>query len=973
MHKKIYPNDPCPCGSGKKYKNCCASNPMVKLYFSAIGFNLSLTKEEAMHLLNAIDSANDYSKESKIIYFPGIMSNLFLKIGICDIIDNMCLPSKPYSKLVKKGIENGKIIKGIKRKTPIMYKRKENNRGVTFTTNESIHEIDSFELEKMGKAMLACVNNDDCGMKCNREKSQVGFVKDCLNRDISYLRFLINEILENYNNQQEFKLYDAMQRDGSLIWSRVNDFIINDELDIQFRWNLYNKEYDYSNMVLAPYDPRIMPPESNTDIYTEYVNGKLTLFQVVLFHEYIVRYLLNRFEEYRFLPENILRNENCLTTIYHKGFDILFAIAINLELQLGVHLVFQNAFSDSRISVEAGDDWFIKIFPCFNSEKYYLLPLGTKILMNSYMKTIDSIMENYNPYIEFNAVYKNNRKYDEEIKSIAEIVYMNLPQRNGFFLDYKNSLRAMCVGLLCGDDQDRKDLFMRSLQLCTQMDYLKMVEGISRAEDIFNTTKNAHWSKEDYIKCYHEAVFYLFDEKNGVNFGSYPVDLIYVDDDAYDALKSDNGFYRKNPSFRERFYYDYRHMRLEVFEMLGGTSFTWKTENGTVKGIYPLIPFYADHNLRITIKHPTEKATNYTRRNYLYNNNNIESIEERQEYLGFVKEIDEIPVACFKEYMTASVFYNWLKQKESIRIIQQQNEQLTQTNNSLNRHIALNQELLRSLSHSSANYLNSGKLAKTGTKLYTAVRDNPTLEELHLDGLLLLLQSDSETFLRRRLDSLVIRCSANGAELKENIREGVSRDKGVAITSPLDYAIKTILSRIVTRDDDIRSKAIRDKLDKTDDEWTELRNDFIINVLAKGESILQWCNTNICVINYTASNSWKKIKILEQRPLYDLIVEIVTEQLLNAFSHGDLNKGINITFNESDIIRRKGRSIPTWYNIQTINVPGKIYKGGKHTGIETLNTTLLLLNENIRGVEVIENTNSYKMVAWLEEDLLRPL
>ncbi|MCR5249405.1 MAG: SEC-C domain-containing protein [Lachnospiraceae bacterium] len=24
--KKIYPNDPCPCGSGKKYKNCCGRN-----------------------------------------------------------------------------------------------------------------------------------------------------------------------------------------------------------------------------------------------------------------------------------------------------------------------------------------------------------------------------------------------------------------------------------------------------------------------------------------------------------------------------------------------------------------------------------------------------------------------------------------------------------------------------------------------------------------------------------------------------------------------------------------------------------------------------------------------------------------------------------------------------------------------------------------------------------------------------------
>lgn len=24
--KKIYPNDPCPCGSGKKYKKCCGKN-----------------------------------------------------------------------------------------------------------------------------------------------------------------------------------------------------------------------------------------------------------------------------------------------------------------------------------------------------------------------------------------------------------------------------------------------------------------------------------------------------------------------------------------------------------------------------------------------------------------------------------------------------------------------------------------------------------------------------------------------------------------------------------------------------------------------------------------------------------------------------------------------------------------------------------------------------------------------------------
>jgi len=25
--QKVYPNDPCPCGSGKKYKQCCGRKP----------------------------------------------------------------------------------------------------------------------------------------------------------------------------------------------------------------------------------------------------------------------------------------------------------------------------------------------------------------------------------------------------------------------------------------------------------------------------------------------------------------------------------------------------------------------------------------------------------------------------------------------------------------------------------------------------------------------------------------------------------------------------------------------------------------------------------------------------------------------------------------------------------------------------------------------------------------------------------
>ena len=32
---KIYPNDPCPCGSGKKYKKCCGKNKWSKALYKS--------------------------------------------------------------------------------------------------------------------------------------------------------------------------------------------------------------------------------------------------------------------------------------------------------------------------------------------------------------------------------------------------------------------------------------------------------------------------------------------------------------------------------------------------------------------------------------------------------------------------------------------------------------------------------------------------------------------------------------------------------------------------------------------------------------------------------------------------------------------------------------------------------------------------------------------------------------------------
>ena len=305
--------------------------------------------------------------------------------------------------------------------------------------------------------------------------------------------------------------------------------------------------------------------------------------------------------------------------------------------------------------------------------------------------------------------------------------------------------------------------------------------------------------------------------------------------------------------------------------------------------------------------------------------------------------------------------------------LQEANEELKLTNESLNKHIKLNEELVRSLSHSSANYLNSDKLAQTGFELHTASEGSPTLDRLHIDGLLLLLQSEHETYLRRRMDSLVIRCSANGEELKRNIREGLSKDSGVGIIIPLEYSIKTIISRIVTREDDIRSNAIKRKFAKTEEEWDMLRDSFITSILANNNSVLQWCNENLCHVAYNISDIWQAIKVIEDRTFFDLMVEIITEQFLNALSHGAVNEPVNFEFGQSDEIKRKGKFIPTWCFVKCDNKIGDQYKGGKQTGIKTLNSTLMLINGNKRGIENYTENDSFVTKAWLEADLMRPL
>lgn len=64
MSEKIGRNDPCPCGSGKKYKNCCIGKPIKKpLPFKA----KLLTPKPVVDLMTRTfgDSIDEASKENK--------------------------------------------------------------------------------------------------------------------------------------------------------------------------------------------------------------------------------------------------------------------------------------------------------------------------------------------------------------------------------------------------------------------------------------------------------------------------------------------------------------------------------------------------------------------------------------------------------------------------------------------------------------------------------------------------------------------------------------------------------------------------------------------------------------------------------------------------------------------------------------------------------------------------------------------
>ena len=315
-------------------------------------------------------------------------------------------------------------------------------------------------------------------------------------------------------------------------------------------------------------------------------------------------------------------------------------------------------------------------------------------------------------------------------------------------------------------------------------------------------------------------------------------------------------------------------------------------------------------------------------------------------------------------------------------------ERLEVTNNELKNTVEelkavneLNQRLLMGLSHSASNCLNSKKLSKTGIELSVAQINDPTLDQLHYDGELLIIQAENEMYLRRQLDRLAFECNASITDMRNAIRQGLVSEGELTIINPIEYALQMVLSRIVTREDeDGRSESIRKKFHKSIEEWETIRHSFLMEVKEKGSqasNIIEWCGKYLTEVSLITTETWDKVRIHKShKGFFDLVVEIVSEQLLNAFSHGNVEAGITITLGEDEGIEVFGVKKHIFVYIQCVNYTGNefTYNDGTKRGIIALDGRLNLINGHKKGIDSsIDSNGCYSCTAWIDEELITPL
>ena len=840
-----------------------------------------------------------------------------------------------------------------------------------------------------------------CGMK-DKDKNiltsdlhLVDFILQNLSRDITFLanalQLIIGPFGYSYCKEHSSELEREYQKDG------LKEYV---RLDIMKVYSTTDNSDNQKILQVRPYGGDL--PLDQKDILSLLKSEHICFEgnQVELFHAYLMDNLKRRFNDYYYIPSSTAIDGQEFGSFAHRGYDFLLGITLYLELQLGVHVysyIVNPGFPEKEKSA------ILHYFGVEDSEITKNMNSGLALMLSDYAELIEYISSQYSAESEV-TLYHNIGAYTEEEypdrKAIIQPGYFApYPMDYNYIMYLRYLVPATCFNI--------DKLYTAALMSFPESDFVKYLFGLESVVEVFEE-KNQDQKIEplNYITVdqakefedvsglklrteehifdrkdiYHTAVFWWMDELNGMCNHIKPNDLVYQDfaeinDDDFTLKK---GLRTINPARKSTRVKSIRKLRMEIYEALNGKCFTLldsvsagNVDDVFLVGKYPILPWLSNGKERTIHCKPFDR--NARAEEDLYSGDTL----TRQSYLNMEYRLTSIPVNCIRDFLNPDIFYSWEERNTLLKLNEAQNAELKLINEKLKKHIQLNQELVRSLSHSSANYLNSVKLAKTGITLQDAGPGYPTIDILHKEGLSLLLQSEQEMYLSRQLNSLVWRCSVDLEILTKQIRSSISEEEGEPVISAIEFALKVIASRILFREEDRRADFIKEKFNYNDEKWILIQSSFMLDILAekqpKENIVLEWWKNNITGLNVTISPAWSSIKIVRNRALFDLIVEVVSEQLLNALSHGDVDSPINIELGQEKETEFHGR--PRWAYILCKNMKGSAYLGGKGGGVSTLRETMLLLNSGKRGLDTLfdQDSNIFENKAWILASLIRPI
>ena len=731
-------------------------------------------------------------------------------------------------------------------------------------------------------------------------------------------------------------------------------------------------------------------PEDNQDLLVLLKQGYVTGYQIEILHKYLMNNLKMRFKDYYYVPTERSKEDHCFGAFARRGYDFLLAITLYAELQLGVHTYLLVARDEVEpLMAEHAEYVEERIHAFYGTDgKQIKYGYGMAEFLLGYADVIMKIEKEYNPTEEVNAYYSagifSEKEYEERLQSIQPEFYPS-----PLHYDYILYLKMLVLATIT----NTSDVYNRTNMAFPQCDFIRYLFGVEKVIELFEDKLQGKTYKTEDVsqdikqiveesggeikdvkisrkELYDELVFLWMDNINTIYNHYKHKELEYIDfpnDPNDDEQTVINGMHLINPARRTTRISPPRSLVMDLYNLFNGKSFELRCgdkpgsfDEMKVVGKYPILPRISNGKEKTIHISPFDKTPMEVSQLCSFD------IGERQKFLNMEYRLTSIPVNAIDRYLDPEAFKVWEERNKLLEEVEEQNE-------NLKRQIETNHKLVRNIAHSAANYLNSDRLGKTGVQLHTAENGNPTLEELHSDGLLLMLQSEQEKHLTRQLKGLVRRYQSDQTEseikakadvIDSGIRTSISKTEGVDIDEIIAFALKTVIARILFSDSDSKGEEIRKKARVNEIEWTNSKSTFITEVLAKDEdsgAVYNWCKDNLVDISVKISDMWKKIKIKKNGDFDDLITEIVTELLINAMVHGKVDECICLELGQEN--KENGRPKCAYISVKN-KYEKKRSKMGY--GLTSLDNSMSLINGNKQSLECIEEGDMFETKVWID-------